>query len=81
VDESALADALRDGIILGAASDVFIEEPPPASHPLLRNDNFIATPHVGGATAEALERVGYEVASKVLSVVLDEGFSRQPLSR
>jgi phosphoglycerate dehydrogenase-like enzyme len=81
VDEAALADALRDSVILGAASDVFIEEPPPASHPLLQNDNFIATPHIGGATAEALERVGYEVASKVLSVVLDEGFSRQPVSR
>ena len=71
VDEMALANALRLGTISGAASDVFIEEPPPPSHPLLQLDNFIATPHVGAATAEALDRVGHEVATKVLNIVLN----------
>ncbi len=69
VDEEALADALENGDIAGAASDVFVEEPPPPSHRLLRRDNFVATPHVGAATAEALERVGHEVAAKVLRVL------------
>ena len=71
VDETALAHALWGGAVAGAASDVFVDEPPPQSHPLLQLDNFVATPHVGGATAEALERVGNEVAAKVLNLVLD----------
>jgi D-3-phosphoglycerate dehydrogenase len=69
VDEVALANPLENGDIAGAASDVFIVEPPPRSHRLLQRDNFIATPHVGAATAEALERVGEEIAAKVLSML------------
>ena len=76
VDEEALVEALRSGAVRGGASDVFVEEPPPPSHPLLRLDNFIATPHVGAATAEALERVGRDIATKVLRVVLDRGSRR-----
>jgi phosphoglycerate dehydrogenase-like enzyme len=70
VDEEALADALCSGGIAGAASDVFVTEPPAPSHPLLHFDNFVATAHVGAATAEALERVGRDVATRVLRVVL-----------
>ncbi len=70
VDEEALAEALRSGGIAGAASDVFVTEPPSPSHPLLQFDNFVATAHVGAATAEALERVGRDVATRVLRVVL-----------
>jgi phosphoglycerate dehydrogenase-like enzyme len=72
VDEMALAGALRCNTIAGAASDVFVEEPPLPSHPLLQLGNFVATPHVGAATAEALERVGNEVAAKVLKMLLDK---------
>jgi phosphoglycerate dehydrogenase-like enzyme len=48
VDEAALAHALRNNRIAGAAIDVFAEEPPPASHPLYGLDNAILSPHVSG---------------------------------
>jgi phosphoglycerate dehydrogenase-like enzyme len=48
VDEAALARALADERIAGAAIDVFAEEPPPAGHPLYQLDNVIVSPHVSG---------------------------------
>jgi phosphoglycerate dehydrogenase-like enzyme len=48
VDESALAQALADRRIAGAAIDVFAQEPPPAGHPLYALDNVILSPHVSG---------------------------------
>ena len=48
VDEAALAQALRERRIAGAAVDVFAEEPPRAGHPLYAADNAIVSPHVSG---------------------------------
>jgi phosphoglycerate dehydrogenase-like enzyme len=48
VDEAALAHALRDKRIAGAAVDVFAQEPPPSSHPLYDVENVIVSPHVSG---------------------------------
>ncbi len=48
VDETALAAALSEGRIAGAAVDVFAQEPPPAGHPLYACDNVILSPHVSG---------------------------------
>jgi phosphoglycerate dehydrogenase-like enzyme len=48
VDEAALARALADRRIAGAAIDVFAEEPPPAGHPFYDLDNVILSPHVSG---------------------------------
>jgi len=48
VDETALARALRERQIAGAAVDVFEREPPPAGHPLYAVDNAIVSPHVSG---------------------------------
>ncbi|HYM02421.1 MAG TPA: hydroxyacid dehydrogenase [Stellaceae bacterium] len=69
VDEAALAAALRRGKPAAAASDVFVTEPPPTDHPLLALPNFVATPHIGAATEEALDRVGLLVAEQVLEVL------------
>jgi phosphoglycerate dehydrogenase-like enzyme len=48
VDEAALARALRERQIAGAAVDVFDREPPPSGHPLYKVDNVIVSPHVSG---------------------------------
>jgi phosphoglycerate dehydrogenase-like enzyme len=48
VDEPALARALAERHIAGAAIDVFAQEPPPAGHPLYTLDNVIVSPHVSG---------------------------------
>lgn len=64
IDESALADAIRNGKVSGAALDVFAPEPPKAS-PLLKVDNVVLTPHIGGSTREAQEAVGVQIAQQV----------------
>lgn len=68
VDLEALASAVRDGHLRGAAVDVFPSEPSsnndPFKSPLQGLDNVILTPHVGGSTQEAQERIGEEVARK-----------------
>jgi D-3-phosphoglycerate dehydrogenase / 2-oxoglutarate reductase len=69
VDETALHAALEGGSIAGAASDVFVEEPPAKDHPLLSLGNFVATPHVGAATAESMERMGMDAVAGVVAVL------------
>lgn len=68
VDIDALAEALEQGKIRGAAIDVFPEEPASADEvfnsPLRKFDNVILTPHIGGSTTEAQENIGSEVAHK-----------------
>jgi glyoxylate reductase len=57
VDQAALATALRDGQIAGAALDVTDPEPLPADDPLLKAPNLIVAPHIGSATHEAREQM------------------------
>ncbi len=70
VDLDALAAALKTNRLLGAAIDVYPEEPKsnddPFVSPLLDCDNVILTPHIGGSTAEAQENIGSEVADKLI---------------
>lgn len=71
VDEKALFEALKNGTIAGAATDVFVKEPP-GENPLLGLDNFIAMPHCGGQTPEALRRMGENTAENILRVLRGE---------
>jgi len=70
VDIDALAAAIKDGHLRGAAIDVFPEEPKSNDDefisPLRGLDNVILTPHVGGSTQEAQENIGGEVAEKLV---------------
>jgi D-3-phosphoglycerate dehydrogenase len=70
VEIDALADALRQKKLLGAAIDVFPEEPRSNGEafesPLRGLDNVILTPHVGGSTVEAQANIGIEVAEKLV---------------
>lgn len=56
VDSTALADALRAGVLAGAAVDVFETSPVEPGHPLLSAPNLVLTPHLGGATDETIDR-------------------------
>ena len=67
-DEKALESVLKDGKIAGAASDVFAVEPATKDHPLLKLDNFIATPHMAAHTQEALGRMSL-VALDIIRVL------------
>src|SRR5437899_10916783 len=71
IDEAALAQALRDGQVAGAALDVFEIEPLPADSPLRGAPNVVLTPHLGASTAEAQERVGIEIAQSIRAVLLE----------
>jgi len=69
-DLDALARALKDGHLRGAAVDVFPKEPAANGEkfvsPLQGLENVIITPHIGGSTEEAQERIGSEVARKLI---------------
>ena len=58
VDFDALADALRQGRLHGAAIDAYTSEPPDRSHPLFADPRVVFTPHSGAETTESLERMG-----------------------
>ncbi|SPC16191.1 (S)-sulfolactate dehydrogenase [Cupriavidus oxalaticus] len=71
VDEAALAQALRDGHLGGAALDVFEREPLPAGSVLADVPNLILTPHIGGVTQEANARVSMMIAQQVRQTLED----------
>src|SRR5437867_1508608 len=71
VDELALAKALHDGHVAGAALDVFEIEPLPPDSPLRSAQHLVLTPHLGASTAEAEESVGIEIAQSIRAVLLE----------
>ena len=66
VDEAALAGALRDGTLAGAAMDVFASEPVPKDHPLLSLENFLCTPHLGASTEEGQLACANQLAEQLV---------------
>src|SRR5450755_203517 len=65
VDEAALAAAIREGRVAGAAIDVFAHEPTTES-PLFELDSVVVTPHLGASTAEAQDKAGNTIAEQVV---------------
>jgi D-3-phosphoglycerate dehydrogenase len=66
IDETDLAAAIAEGKVAGAALDVYVSEPPPPDHPLLKLDRVITTPHLGASTDEAQLNVAVAVAEQMV---------------
>ena len=69
VDSMALVDALRDGVIAGAALDVTDPEPLPADHPLVGLDNCLVVPHIASASRRTRGRMAEMAAANLLAGV------------
>lgn len=71
-DETALYEALTAGQLAGAGLDVFVTEPPPASHPLLSLGNVVVSPHIAGITDEAMRAMAQGAAEQWLGLFRGE---------
>ncbi|MEM8504516.1 MAG: phosphoglycerate dehydrogenase [Cyanobacteria bacterium P01_D01_bin.1] len=71
IDEAALAKALTDGVIAGAAIDVYSEEPLGDSPLKSVGKSLVLTPHLGASTAEAQVNVAVDVAEQIRDVLLE----------
>ena len=72
IDEQDLADAVKAGIVAGAAIDVFTSEPIPADHPLIGLPGVVLTPHLGASTVEAQIGVSVDVAQGIKAALHGE---------
>jgi D-3-phosphoglycerate dehydrogenase len=72
VDSVALAEALHRGHLLGAALDVFEEEPPAANHPLMTAPRTLFSPHVASMTSGSMARMAELVSRQVVQVLTGE---------
>lgn len=72
VDEAALAEALKNGAISGAALDVFQQEPPVMTDPLFAQEFFIGSPHKAGLTVSGVRKMSLEAVTQLLKVLRGE---------
>lgn len=72
VDESALIEALRDGIVAGAALDVFENEPIGKESPLLNMENVIVVPHIASGSMETRIAMGVMAANNIVAALRGE---------
>ncbi len=70
VNEKDLCDAIKSGIVSGAAMDVFEKEPALPDNPLLQMEEVILTPHLGASTAEAQENVAIAIAEQIVDYLV-----------
>ncbi|OPY07571.1 MAG: D-3-phosphoglycerate dehydrogenase [Syntrophus sp. PtaB.Bin001] len=78
VNEEALCEALREKRIAGAAVDVYTQEPP-ENWSLIKQENCLATPHLGASTKEAQEEVGFEIAEQI-ALYLSQGIVKNAVN-
>lgn len=77
VDQKALLEALENGTVAAVGLDVFEHEPPTDEEKALINHPRVSvSPHIGGSTKEAQERVGAEIALKVVKALMPAQMSR-----
>jgi len=69
IDEAALAQALHQGRLAGAALDVFEREPPDPGNPLFSAPNLVVTPHSAALTAECAARMAVQAAQGIMDVL------------
>lgn len=72
VNVADLAEALKNGVIAGAGTDVFPSEPPAKDCPLFNVENIIMTPHTAALTQESMDRMGLHAAMGIHSVLSGE---------
>ena len=72
INENDLAQAVKDGIVAGAAVDVFENEPIAADHPLIGVKNIVLTPHLGASTVEAQIGVSLDVSKGIRAALKGE---------
>lgn len=72
VDEKALAKALREEMIAGAAIDVYEREPPGKGHPLFKLRNTALSPHIAAFTTESIRRMDVAAAEDLVAVIEDK---------
>jgi D-3-phosphoglycerate dehydrogenase len=68
IDEDALIGALNDGKVKAACLDVFVGEPNPRAD-ILSHPKIMSTPHIGGSTVEAQDRIGVELADQIITLL------------
>ncbi len=76
IDENALIQALKEGLISGAGLDVLEKEPPDPRNPLLKMDNVILSPHLGFYSEESIRELKQRTAKNVSDVLM----ARRPVS-
>ena len=77
INEADLANALNNGVIAGAALDVFVSEPLGEDSPLVTAKNILLTPHLGASTHEAKEGVSLGICEQVRDFLQEEKLSKK----
>ncbi|MCX6776991.1 MAG: hydroxyacid dehydrogenase [Candidatus Micrarchaeota archaeon] len=69
INEKALGEAIKSGIVAGAAIDTWESEPPAKENPLLSMPQVLMAPHLGASTREAQENVGIDIANQIIDAL------------